>query len=100
MDHYSYLFKYIIIGNTGVGKTCLMRQFSDKKFSAEHDSTLGVEFEARNLHLGDKTVRIQMWDTAGQEQYQSITRSYYRGTVAAILVYDVTTRKTFDCLLQ
>lgn len=100
MDHYSYLFKYIIIGNTAVGKTCLMRQFADKKFDPEHSATLGVEFEARNLRLGEKTVRIQMWDTAGQEQYQSITRSYYRGAVAAMLVYDVTARKSFDCLLQ
>jgi len=95
---YSYLFKYIIIGDTGVGKSCLLLQFTDKRFKADHDLTIGVEFGSRNVNVDDKSIKLQIWDTAGQESFRSITRSYYRGAAGAILVFDVTRRETFTHL--
>lgn len=92
---YSYLFKYIIIGDTGVGKSCLLLQFTDKRFRVDHDLTIGVEFGARSVDIDGKSIKLQIWDTAGQESFRSITRSYYRGAAGALLVYDVTRRETF-----
>ena len=95
---YSYLFKYIIIGDTGVGKSCLLLQFTDKRFQPVHDLTIGVEFGARMINIENKQVKLQIWDTAGQESFRSITRSYYRGAAGALLVYDITRRETFHHL--
>mmetsp|Transcript_1388 Transcript_1388/g.2239 ORF Transcript_1388/g.2239 Transcript_1388/m.2239 type:complete len:209 (-) Transcript_1388:446-1072(-) len=95
---YNYLFKYIIIGDTGVGKSCLLLQFTDKRFQPVHDLTIGVEFGARMVTVDDKNVKLQIWDTAGQESFRSITRSYYRGAAGALLVYDITRRDTFKHL--
>eukprot|EP01099_Mayorella_cantabrigiensis_P005577 TRINITY_DN4525_c0_g1_i1.p1 TRINITY_DN4525_c0_g1~~TRINITY_DN4525_c0_g1_i1.p1 ORF type:complete len:220 (+),score=37.79 TRINITY_DN4525_c0_g1_i1:141-800(+) len=93
---YTYLFKYIIIGDTGVGKSCLLLQFTDKRFQPVHDLTIGVEFGARLITIGDQRIKLQIWDTAGQESFRSITRSYFRGAAGALLVYDVTRRETFE----
>ncbi|KAL0490898.1 Ras-related protein Rab [Acrasis kona] len=95
---YSYLFKYIIIGDTGVGKSCLLLQFTDKRFQPVHDLTIGVEFGARMINIEGKQIKLQIWDTAGQESFRSITRSYYRGAAGALLVYDITRRETFHHL--
>eukprot|EP01101_Sappina_pedata_P010993 TRINITY_DN70_c0_g1_i1.p2 TRINITY_DN70_c0_g1~~TRINITY_DN70_c0_g1_i1.p2 ORF type:complete len:221 (-),score=91.35 TRINITY_DN70_c0_g1_i1:105-767(-) len=95
---YSYLFKYIIIGDTGVGKSCLLLQFTDKRFHPVHDLTIGVEFGARMINISDQKIKLQIWDTAGQESFRSITRSYYRGAAGALLVYDITRRETFSHL--
>eukprot|EP00033_Pygsuia_biforma_P000405 GCRY01000485.1.p1 GENE.GCRY01000485.1~~GCRY01000485.1.p1 ORF type:complete len:213 (-),score=24.41 GCRY01000485.1:69-707(-) len=95
---YTYLFKYIIIGDTAVGKSCLLLQFTDKRFQPEHDLTIGVEFGARMINLDKQQIKLQIWDTAGQESFRSITRSYYRGAAGALLVYDITRRETFDHL--
>ena len=95
---YSYLFKYIIIGDTGVGKSCLLLQFTDKRFRHDHDLTIGVEFGSRMLSMDQKDIKLQIWDTAGQESFRSITRSYYRGAAGALLVYDITRRDTFSHL--
>jgi small GTP-binding protein len=95
MSH-QYLFKYIVIGDSGVGKSCLLMQFTDKRFEATHDLTIGVEFGARLISLDGVPVKLQIWDTAGQESFRSITRSYYRGAAGALLVFDVTRRKTFE----
>merc|ERR1712121_369901 len=95
---YSYLFKYIIIGDTGVGKSCLLLQFTDKRFQPVHDLTIGVEFGARMITIDNKQIKLQIWDTAGQEAFRSITRSYYRGAAGALLVYDITRRDTFNHL--
>jgi len=95
---YAYLFKYIIIGDTGVGKSCLLLQFTDKRFQPVHDLTIGVEFGARMVNIDNKQVKLQIWDTAGQESFRSITRSYYRGAAGALLVYDITRRDTFKHL--
>lgn len=95
---YAYLFKYIIIGDTAVGKSCLLLQFTDKRFQPVHDLTIGVEFGARMVSIDGKQVKLQIWDTAGQESFRSITRSYYRGAAGALLVYDITRRDTFNHL--
>jgi len=94
---FSFLFKFIIIGDTGVGKSCLLLQFTDKRFQSVHDLTIGVEFGARliTLPVSKAPIKLQIWDTAGQESFRSITRSYYRGACGALLVYDVTRRDTF-----
>lgn len=98
MAQYFALFKYIIIGDTGVGKSCLLLQFTDKRFQPVHDLTIGVEFGARMIKIEDKNIKLQIWDTAGQESFRSITRSYYRGAAGALLVYDITRRETFNHL--
>lgn len=95
MSQSSFVFKYIIIGDSGVGKSCLLLQFTDKRFEPLHDLTIGVEFGARLISIQGKSVKLQIWDTAGQESFRSITRSYYRGASGALLVYDVTRRETF-----
>merc|ERR1711998_306148 len=95
---YAYLFKYIIIGDTGVGKSCLLLQFTDKRFQPVHDLTIGVEFGARMINIDGKQIKLQIWDTAGQESFRSITRSYYRGAAGALLVYDITRKDTFNHL--
>jgi small GTP-binding protein len=95
---YTYLFKVIIVGDTGSGKSCLLLQFTDKRFESVHDITIGVEFGARIIDLDGKHMKIQIWDTAGQESFRSITRSYYKGSAGALLVYDITRRNTFTQL--
>ncbi|ORX56228.1 ras-related protein rab-2B-like protein [Hesseltinella vesiculosa] len=96
--NYSYIIKYIIIGDTGVGKSCLLLQFTDKRFMPAHDLTIGVEFGTRFVVVNDQRIKLQIWDTAGQESFRSITRSYYRGAAGALLVYDITRRETFEHL--
>lgn len=98
MSGYAYLFKYIIIGDSAVGKSCLLLQFTDKRFQPVHDLTIGVEFGARMISIDGKQIKLQIWDTAGQESFRSITRSYYRGAAGALLVYDITRRDTFNHL--
>ena len=83
---------------SGVGKSCLLLQFTDKRFQPVHDLTIGVEFGARMVTIDNKQVKLQIWDTAGQESFRSITRSYYRGAAGALLVYDITRRDTFKHL--
>merc|ERR1719384_609551 len=95
---YAYLFKYIIVGDMAVGKSCLLLQFTDKRFRAESNPTIGVDFGARSITIDRKQIKLQIWDTAGQEAFRSITRSYYRGAAGALLVYDITRRDTFNHL--
>ena len=83
-----------------MGKSCLLLQFTDKRFRQQHDLTIGVEFGARTVQINDKNIKLQIWDTAGQESFRSITRSYYRGAICALLVYDVTRRYTFQNLVR
>jgi len=92
---YKNLFKYIIVGDTAVGKSCLLLQFTDKRFQPVHDLTIGVEFGSRTITINNNPIKLQIWDTAGQEKFRSITRSYYRGAAGALLVYDITRRETF-----
>ncbi|KDP31762.1 hypothetical protein JCGZ_12223 [Jatropha curcas] len=95
-DDYDYLFKVVLIGDSGVGKSNLLSRFTRNEFCLESKSTIGVEFATRSIHVDDKVVKAQIWDTAGQERYRAITSAYYRGAVGALLVYDVTRHVTFE----
>ena len=94
-NNYDHLFRYIIVGDMAVGKSCILLQFTDNKFRHQHELTIGVEFGGKTIEIGNKNVKIQIWDTAGQEAFQAITRTYYKGAVGALLVYDITRRDTF-----
>ncbi|KAL4318099.1 hypothetical protein GQ457_18G006090 [Hibiscus cannabinus] len=97
VDHeYDYLYKIVLIGDSGVGKSNILSRFTRNEFCLESKSTIGVEFATRTLQVEGKTVKAQIWDTAGQERYRAITSAYYRGAVGALLVYDITKRQTFD----
>ncbi|KAE8673688.1 Ras-related protein RABA2c [Hibiscus syriacus] len=97
VDHeYEYLFKIVLIGDSGVGKSNILSRYTRNEFCLESKSTIGVEFATRTLQVEGKAVKAQIWDTAGQERYRAITSAYYRGAVGAILVYDITKRQTFD----
>ncbi|KAJ0637207.1 putative small GTP-binding protein [Helianthus annuus] len=95
-DDYDYLFKVVLIGDSGVGKTNLLSRFSKNEFSLESKSTIGVEFATRSINVDDKIIKAQIWDTAGQERYRAITSAYYRGAVGALIVYDITRNVTFE----
>jgi len=97
---YAYLFKFIIIGDNAVGKTCLLLQFTDKRYRTSHQVTVGVEFGSRTVEIGGRMIKLQCWDTAGQDRFRSIVRSYYRGAAGALLVYDITRRDSFDHVAQ
>uniref|UniRef100_A0A804PKP6 Ras-related protein RABB1c n=1 Tax=Zea mays TaxID=4577 RepID=A0A804PKP6_MAIZE len=92
------LIGWLVVCVAGVGKSCLLLQFTDKRFQPVHDLTIGVEFGARMITIENKPIKLQIWDTAGQESFRSITRSYYRGAAGALLVYDITRRETFNHL--
>ncbi|KAJ3685624.1 hypothetical protein LUZ61_014788 [Rhynchospora tenuis] len=97
VDHeYDYLFKIVLIGDSGVGKSNILSRFTRNEFCLESKSTIGVEFATRTLQIEGKTIKAQIWDTAGQERYRAITSAYYRGAVGALLVYDITKKQTFD----
>lgn len=99
MSH-SYQFKYIIIGDAAVGKSCLMLNFIDKRFRAEHDLTIGVEFGSKIIDVKGTKIKLQIWDTAGSESFKSITRSYYRSAAGALLVYDISRKDSFNHLSE
>ena len=93
---FDYLLKYIIIGNPGVGKSNILLKYTQGKFMEEYQSTIGVEFGAINIEIKKKIYRIQIWDTAGQENFRSITRAYYKNSVCACVVYDITNKQSFN----
>ncbi|MGH0153785.1 UNVERIFIED_CONTAM: hypothetical protein FKN15_057662 [Acipenser sinensis] len=95
-DEYDYLFKIVLIGDSGVGKTNLLSRFTRNEFNLESKSTIGVEFATRSINVEGKTVKAQIWDTAGQERYRAITSAYYRGAVGALLVYDIAKHLTYE----
>ena len=88
-NNYNF-FQYI-----AVGKSCILLQFTDNKFRNQHELTIGVEFGAKTIQINGKAIKIQIWDTAGQEAFQAITRTYYKGAIGALLVYDITRKETF-----
>lgn len=93
---YDYLFKLLIIGDSGVGKSCLLLRFSDNSYTDSFISTIGVDFKIRTLNLDDRVVKLQIWDTAGQDRFRTITSSYYRGAHGIIIVYDATDLESFN----
>ncbi len=95
---YDHLLKFIIIGNSAVGKSNILARFSDNQFVKNHDATIGVEFGTKVIALNGLTYKLQIWDTAGLETFKSITRSYYNGTSGCLLVYDTTCRESFESI--
>ena len=94
--NFDYLFKYIIIGDAAVGKSNLLLRYAHGQFKPEYQLTIGVEFGAKNVQINNKIYRIQIWDTAGQENFRSITRAYYKNSVCALIVYDISSRDSFN----
>ncbi|KAG5510920.1 hypothetical protein JKF63_06421 [Porcisia hertigi] len=94
MSH-KYIFKYIIIGDMSVGKSCLMHLFTEQRYRKDLPHTIGVDFGTTIVDINGELVKLQMWDTAGQERFRSVTRGYYRGAAAALLVYDISRRSTY-----
>ncbi|XP_030064740.1 ras-related protein Rab-35 isoform X2 [Microcaecilia unicolor] len=92
---YDHLFKLLIIGDSGVGKSSLLLRFADNTFSGSYITTIGVDFKIRTLTINGERVKLQIWDTAGQERFRTITSTYYRNTHGVIIVYDVTSPESF-----
>jgi len=92
---YDYLLKLLLIGDSGVGKSCLLLRFSDDSFTPSFITTIGIDFKIRTIELDGKRIKLQIWDTAGQERFRTITTAYYRGAMGILLVYDVTDERSF-----
>lgn len=93
---YDYLIKLLLIGDSGVGKSCLLLRFSDDSFTTSFITTIGIDFKIRTIELDGKRIKLQIWDTAGQERFRTITTAYYRGAMGILLVYDVTDEGSFN----
>ena len=100
MVNFDYLLKYIIIGDAAVGKSNLLLRYVHGQFKPEYQLTIGVEFGAKNIEIDSKMFRIQIWDTAGQENFRSITRAYYKNSVCALVVYDISSRDSFNNVMS
>ena len=98
--NFDYLLKYIIIGDAAVGKSNLLLRYAHGQFKPEYQLTIGVEFGAKNIQISNKTYRIQIWDTAGQENFRSITRAYYKNSVCALVVYDISSKDSFNNVIN
>lgn len=93
-----HLFKVVLIGDSGVGKSSILLRFTDDTFNPEQQSTIGVDFKVKQINIDDKDIKLTIWDTAGQERFRTLTSSYYRGAQGIALVFDVTRRDSFDYL--
>ena len=100
ITQFDYLFKYIIIGDAGVGKSNILLRYVYSTFKSDYQLTIGVEFGEKTVEIKGKIYKIQIWDTAGNEQFRSITRTYYKNSVCAIVVYDISRRETFDNVIN
>ena len=96
--NFNYLLKYVIVGDSAVGKSNLLLRYSHGQFREEYQLTIGVEFGSNNISIDDKVYRVQIWDTAGQENFRSITRAYYKNSACALIVYDISKRQSFESI--
>ncbi|KAI8341452.1 hypothetical protein BC941DRAFT_416926 [Chlamydoabsidia padenii] len=95
-DTYDFLLKLLIIGNSGTGKSCLLHHFLENQFRKDSVNTIGMEFGTRIIDIAGKAIKLQIWDTAGQERFRSLTKSYFRGSAGALIVYDICNRESFS----
>lgn len=93
---FDYMIKLLLIGDSGVGKSCLLLRFSEDSFTSSFITTIGIDFKIKKLLLDDKWVKLQIWDTAGQERFRTITSAYYRGAMGILLVYDISDQSSFN----
>ncbi len=93
---YDMIMKLLLVGDSGVGKSCLLLRFVEDKFNPSFITTIGIDFKIRTIEVSGKRIKLQVWDTAGQERFRTITTAYYRGAMGIILVYDVTDERTFE----
>jgi Ras-related protein Rab-1A len=97
---YDFLIKVVVVGDSGVGKSCLLLRYCDDTYTDSYISTIGVDFKIKTFDIGNKTIKLQVWDTAGQERFRTIVTSYYRGSNAVMIVYDITDIASFDHIPQ
>ncbi|KAK8801139.1 hypothetical protein WA158_001909 [Blastocystis sp. Blastoise] len=95
-EQYDYLYKIVLIGDSGAGKTCILSRFTRNVFNIESKATVGVEFANKCMEIDEHVIKAQIWDTAGQERFRAITSAYYRGAVGALIVYDITNHTSFE----
>ncbi len=95
-DELTHLFKIIIIGDAGVGKSNLLIRYTKNEFDSSMKPTVGVEFSSKKIKVDNMSVKLQIWDTAGQEKFKAVSKQYYKGAKGVMLVYDITKRKTFE----
>uniref|UniRef100_A0A2K6R4V8 RAB1A, member RAS oncogene family n=1 Tax=Rhinopithecus roxellana TaxID=61622 RepID=A0A2K6R4V8_RHIRO len=93
---YDYLFKLLLIGDSGAGRSCLLRRFADDTYTESYISTVGVDFKIRTIELDGKTIKLQIWNTAEQERFRKVISSYYRGARGILVVYDVTDQESLN----
>jgi small GTP-binding protein len=91
-----FMYKILLLGDSSVGKTCILTRYSENTFQEEHMATIGLDFKIKSVNLNGKIVKVQIWDTAGQDRFKSITKNYYKGAHGIILIYDVSNPKTYD----
>ena len=95
-DSHDFVFKTIIVGDSGVGKTKITLRYIDNKFQVDTQSTIGVEFASKQLEIRNQRVKLQIWDTAGTERYKAVTTVYFQGARGALVVFDITSRSSFE----
>ena len=100
LDNQNFVFKLVIVGDSGVGKSCLMHHFIYNRFKKNTTQTIGVDFSAKSIKIENQEIKLQIWDTAGQEKFRSVARSYYRGAIGIIIVYDITKPESFQHVPQ
>ena len=101
MPKNEYFFKILILGDSTVGKTCFLTRYTDKRFEPNYLATVGIDYKLKNIKLNDnKTVKLQIWDTIGQDRFRSITKNYYKGAQGIVLIYDITEKDTFKSVKE
>jgi small GTP-binding protein len=94
--NYDHIFKVLLLGDSSVGKTCFLLRFSDETFTENHISTIGLDYRLKMVSVNEAKIKLQIWDTAGQDRFRAITKNYYKGAHGIILLYDVTNINSFN----
>ena len=98
MPRFDHLFKIVVIGDSGSGKSSLTARFTEDRFDQDAPTTVGVDFATKTMFVGTECIKLTIWDTAGQERFRTLTASYYRGCHGVILAFDVNVRSSFESL--